>query len=66
MFKNQSLEMFAEAKKIEMERVASQAHLVSKVASSSVRDPIQQFDIMMRVAFRPRFSVDISLVRGLS
>lgn len=66
MFKNQSLEMFAEAKKIEMERLASKAHPMSRNATSSVRDPVRHFDIMMRVALRPKLSVDISLVRGLS
>ena len=65
MFKNQSIEMFAEAKKLEMERVASRAHLVRKAANPPLRDPTKHLDIMMRVVLRPRFSIDVSLVRGL-
>lgn len=65
MFKNQSIEMFAEAKKIEMEMVASRAHLVRKAAIPPIRDPSQHVDIMMRVVLRPRFSIDVSLVQGL-
>ncbi len=66
MLQYPSIETLARAKFLEMERLRSSYQTISKAELSVARAPKHRFDIWVRVALQPKFSIAITLDRGLS
>jgi hypothetical protein len=66
MLQYPSIETWARAKSLEIERLRSSYQTIAKAELSVARAPKHRFDIWVRVALQPKFSVAITLDRGLS
>lgn len=66
MLQYPSIDTLAHAKSLEMERLRSTYQTTAKAELSVARTPKHRFNIWVRVAIQPKFSVAITLDRGLT
>ena len=60
-----SFEAISRAKKLEMDIRRANVNVGGRISSSKPRFDNNKLDILVKVAIHPRFSVGVTLVRGL-